>query len=54
MYNLVVQKFLKHRQTELLTVHRVRAEHTGEVWEGKEQPGQGFSAKRVYMETEPT
>lgn len=41
-------------QANKTTVHRVKTEHTGKVWEGKEQPGKVFSAKWVYMETEPT
>lgn len=54
MCTLFVKKFLKRGQTKLNTVHRVKTEHTGKVWEGKEQPGKVFSAKWVYMETEPT
>lgn len=49
MCTLFVKKFQKCGQTKLNTVHRVKTEHTGKVWEGKEQPGKVFSAKWVYM-----
>lgn len=51
---LLSKKFGKRGQIKLITVHRVKTEHTGKVWECKEQPGKVFSAKWVYMATEPT
>lgn len=35
MCNLFVKKFLKLGQTKLNTVHRVKTEHTGKVWEAR-------------------